>query len=95
MIYRIVHELTSNALKQAGASHILVEIVRDADRIFPTVQDAGCGFDTSAGSSGIGLANIRNRVASHNGNVDIHSIIGEGTEVNVEFVTGKFIRNSF
>jgi signal transduction histidine kinase len=87
MIYRIVHELTSNALKHAGASHILVEIVRDTDRIFLTVQDDGCGFDTSAGSSGIGLANIRNRVASHNGNVDIHSVIGEGTEVNVEFVT--------
>jgi signal transduction histidine kinase len=89
MIYRITHELTSNALKHAGASRILVEIVRDEDRIFLTVQDDGRGFDTSAHSPGIGLANIRNRVAAYNGNVDIHSVVGEGTEVNVELKIGS------
>jgi signal transduction histidine kinase len=84
MIYRIMHELASNALKHSGASHILVEIVQDTDRIFLTVQDNGCGFDASAKSQGMGLANIRNRVAACNGNVDIHSVVGEGTEINVE-----------
>jgi signal transduction histidine kinase len=84
MIYRIMHELVSNALKHSGASHILVEVVQDADRIFLTVQDNGCGFDASAKSQGMGLANIRNRVAACNGNVDIHSVAGEGTEINVE-----------
>ncbi|MDR0429984.1 MAG: sensor histidine kinase [Tannerellaceae bacterium] len=85
MIYRIMHELVSNALKHSGASHILVEIAQDANRIFLTVQDNGCGFDASTQSQGMGLANIRNRVAAYNGNVDIHSIAGEGTEINVEF----------
>ena len=84
MIYRIMHELTSNALKHANASHILVEMVRDEDRIFLTVQDDGCGFVTSSESPGMGLKNIRNRVAAHNGNVDIFSVIGKGTEVNIE-----------
>jgi signal transduction histidine kinase len=84
MIYRIMHELVSNALKHSGASHILVEIAQDADRIFLTVQDNGCGFDASAQSQGMGLDNIRNRVAAYNGDVDIHSVAGEGTEITVK-----------
>ncbi|MDR1557134.1 MAG: sensor histidine kinase [Tannerellaceae bacterium] len=80
MIYRIMHELVSNALRHSGASHILVEIVQDADRVFLTVEDNGCGFDTQAKSQGMGLVNIRNRVAAYNGTVDIHSVVGKGTE---------------
>jgi signal transduction histidine kinase len=85
MIYRIMHELVSNALKHSGALHILVEVAQDANRIFLTVQDNGCGFDASVKSQGMGLTNIRNRVAAYNGNVEIHSVAGEGTEINVEF----------
>jgi len=85
MIYRIMHELVSNALKHSGASHILVEIVRYANNIALTVQDDGCGFDPSTESKGMGLANIRSRVAAYNGNLLVDSKIGVGTEINVEF----------
>jgi signal transduction histidine kinase len=84
MIYRIMHELVSNALKHAGASRILAEIVCDATRIYLTVQDDGCGFDATTVFRGMGLANIRNRVAAYSGNVNIHSVAGEGTEISVE-----------
>ena len=33
ILYHIMHELVSNALRHSGASHILVEIVRYDDRI--------------------------------------------------------------
>ena len=84
MLYRIMHELVGNALKHSGASQILVQIVQEADRIALTVQDNGCGFDVSTQSNGMGLANIRNRVAAYNGNLLIDSTAGVGTEVNVE-----------
>ena len=84
MVYRIMHELVSNALKYSGASHIIVEIVRYPDNISLTVQDDGCGFDLSAESKGMGLANIRTRVAAYNGNLMIDSKPGVGTEINVE-----------
>jgi signal transduction histidine kinase len=84
MIYRIIHELVNNALKHANASHIFVQIIRDADFIFLTVQDDGCGFDIGQQTSGMGLKNIHNRLAAYNGNVDIHSVVGEGTEVNIK-----------
>jgi len=84
MIYRIMHELVSNALKHSGAEHILVEIVRYDDKIALTVQDNGCGFDSSAESKGMGLSNIRTRIAAYNGNLLIDSKAGIGTEINVE-----------
>ena len=85
MIYRILHELVTNALKHAGAKHILVQLVRDEDGIALTVQDDGCGFDLSAESKGMGLRNIRSRVESFNGNLDIDSQPGKGTEIHIEF----------
>jgi signal transduction histidine kinase len=84
MLYRIIHELVNNALKHSGASHILVEIVRYTDHISLTVQDNGCGFDPSVESKGMGLANIRARVAAYNGNLFIDSKPEVGTEINVE-----------
>jgi signal transduction histidine kinase len=85
MIYRIMHELVSNALKHSGASHILVEIAQNTDGVFLTVQDDGCGFDQNTQAKGMGLKNINARVAACNGNVSIHSVMGEGTEISVKF----------
>ena len=85
MIYRTIQELVNNALKHSGAKQIIVQIVHDVDRLALTVQDDGCGFDTKAETAGTGLNNIRNRVESYNGYIDIWSHIGSGTEINLEF----------
>ena len=84
MIYRSIHELVNNALKHAGADKIMVQIIQEPNRIAFTVQDDGCGFDPSAEAQGMGLQNIRTRIASYNGIIDINSKAGEGTEINVE-----------
>jgi signal transduction histidine kinase len=84
MIYRTIHELVNNALKHAKAGKIIVQIMQDPGRIAFTVQDDGCGFDASAAVQGMGLQNIRTRVASYNGILNIDSKIGEGTEINIE-----------
>jgi signal transduction histidine kinase len=83
VVYRIAYELVNNALKHSGASRILVQIVRDPDRVSLTVQDNGSGFAPETGE-GMGLSNIRTHVASYSGIMDIGSVAGEGTEVNVE-----------
>ena len=84
VIYRCIHELVNNALKHSGASQIMVQIVQEPDRIAFTVQDDGCGFISSKKNKGTGLENIRTRIASFGGNIQIDSRVGEGTEVNVE-----------
>jgi signal transduction histidine kinase len=84
MIYRTVHELVNNALKHARASQILVQIIQEPNRLAFTVQDDGCGFDPETVTEGMGLQNIRTRVASFGGIMHIASKAGEGTETNVE-----------
>ena len=84
MIYRSIHELVNNALKYAGADKIIVQIIKEPNRLAFTVQDDGCGFDPSACAQGMGLQNIRTRIESYNGILNIDSKAGEGTEVNVE-----------
>jgi len=84
MVYRSIYELVNNALKHAGAKKILVQIMQRPDNIAFTVQDDGCGFDPSILAEGVGLRNIRTRVAAYNGIMNIDSKAGEGTEINVE-----------
>ncbi len=85
VVYRIAQELTGNAMKHSGAPHIDIQLFLDVDRVCLSVQDDGCGFDPVAHFAGMGLANIRNRVATFNGRLNLNSISGQGTEVNVEF----------
>ena len=85
VVYRIAHELINNALKHSGASHILVQIVQEAHRIALAVEDDGRGFDPRAVTSGMGLQNVRTRVTSFGGTIDVQSDAEEGTAINVEF----------
>ena len=87
MIYRIIHELVNNALKHAGASKIAVQVMQNPGYIAFTVSDDGCGFDTNKTHEGMGLKNIRDRVASNNGHLLVDSIPGKGTEININFNT--------
>jgi signal transduction histidine kinase len=84
VVYRIVHELVNNALKYANASQIIVQIMQEYDRIAFIVQDDGCGFDVLNETAGMGLSNIRTRVASFDGIIQIDSKPDEGTEIHVE-----------
>jgi signal transduction histidine kinase len=85
MIYRTAHELVNNALRHAEAKHILVQIIEEGNRLSLVVHDDGQGFDPKVAAPGIGLKNIRNRVAANNGHLEISSKKGNGTEISVEF----------
>jgi signal transduction histidine kinase len=86
VVYRIAHELINNALRHSGAERILVQIVQEPDRVALTVQDAGRGFDPATETQGMGLQSIRARVASFGGRIDLRSSVGNGTEINIEFI---------
>jgi signal transduction histidine kinase len=85
VVFRIIHELISNALKHSGASHIFVQVIQEPNRIAFTVQDNGGGFDPETVAAGMGLSNIRIRVASFGGIINIDSKASKGTETNIEF----------
>jgi two-component system NarL family sensor kinase len=85
--YRIVNEIVNNALRHSEASEISVQLVIDDSRLHVTVEDNGKGFDPAIveAGKGNGLRNIRQRVTALNGNLEISSAPGKGTEINIEF----------
>lgn len=85
-IFRISQELVNNALKHAEAKAIDLLLINDSARICIQVIDDGIGFDVNAIlGKGKGIENLRNRVISYNGNFEIDSLKGKGTEILVEF----------
>jgi signal transduction histidine kinase len=85
--YRIVNELVNNSLKHSGAKSINVQLIVDSSRTHLIVEDDGKGFDLSVAEAngGTGLKNIRSRVTSLGGKLEMITSPGKGTEVNVEF----------
>lgn len=89
-VYRIVQELLNNVIKHAGASEALVQLFAEDGKLVVNVEDNGKGFDTSLSEEkgGMGWRNIRSRVELLNGHVDVQSVPGKGTSVNVELNPG-------
>lgn len=85
--YRIVNELVNNSLKHSGAKNINVQLIIDVNRTHLIVEDDGKGFDLSVveANGGTGIKNIRSRVTSLGGKLEMITSPGNGTEVNVEF----------
>lgn len=90
-IYRIVQEMLSNAVRHAEAGHIMLQCSQNGNTFLITQEDDGQGFDADAehSSKGIGLSNIKNRVGFLKGKMEIDSVIGEGTTINIELYVGS------
>ena len=85
-IYRVIQELINNAIKHANATEVLVQYIREGNQVDITVEDNGIGFTKEAvetKDSGMGLSNLRTRVAYLKGDLDFHTEENEGTTVNV------------
>jgi signal transduction histidine kinase len=87
ILFRIVQELLNNAIKHAHASQIIVQLLRDENRVHLTVEDNGHGFDIQKlqTAPGIGWLNIKSRVDYLGGTLQLKSEPGKGTAVEVEF----------
>lgn len=87
-VYRVVQELTNNALKHANAQNILVQLnaFEQEKMLYITVEDDGKGFDINQlnNSNGIGWNNIQNRIDFLKGKIDLESIKNKGTSVHIE-----------
>ena len=82
-IYRIIQELLKNTIEHAEATEIIVQVSRYGDRVHLIVEDNGIGFDESKISGGLGMKNIKNRVAFLNGKLEIDSYLNRGTTFNI------------
>ena len=82
-VYRIVQEAVSNAARHSGAKHIWIKATVTEGELRIEVGDDGVGFDRPALPVGLGLPGMEERAAILGGRLDVRSITGVGTHVNL------------
>ena len=84
-IFRIIQEATQNCVKYAGIANVIVQIIMHETYTSLTIDDDGNGFDQNNTQllKGSGLENMRMRTKILNGNFEITSTIGKGTNIIV------------
>lgn len=90
ILYRVICELINNTLKHASASRVMIDLRFQQKKIHVVYTDDGIGFDTTTvleKTTGMGLSNMRSRINSLNGSIDIQSDKDEGVIVNIEIPT--------
>ncbi len=86
ILYRIICELIANTIKHASATKIDINLSHHKNELELIYTDNGIGFDIEAietSSPGMGLSNIRSRIKSLNGNIDIFSQPEEGFNLKI------------
>jgi PAS domain S-box-containing protein len=86
MFYRILLECINNSIKHAQAENISIQIDKQVQKILVTYADNGKGFDvekTTKETKGMGLFNIQNRIKLIGGVMNIRSVIGRGTRIDI------------
>ncbi|MBL7924915.1 MAG: sensor histidine kinase [Bacteroidia bacterium] len=86
-LFRIIQELANNTLKHAGASDISLELKRDQEQIQVRYFDNGIGFNEGMKTEGIGIINIKARVAHLHGQVSFRRTNQKGFEVLISIPT--------
>lgn len=85
-IYRLLQELLHNIIKHAEASSVTICLSWQESLLMIAIEDDGNGLlQESQNARGIGIDNIRSRIASFNGTMAIDSFAGQGTSVYLEF----------
>ncbi len=89
LLFQTVRELLQNVVKHARSKRATVRCAADDDQLRIDVLDPGVGFEVQSlnrlptRTGGFGLFNIRERLKLMGGNIDIHSVVGEGTTVRI------------
>jgi signal transduction histidine kinase len=78
VVFRLVQEGMTNALRHGRASLIQVSLARVGDGLSVTIKDNGIGSANAAPGSGFGLMGMRERLEKLGGKLETSSVVGEG-----------------
>lgn len=85
-VYRIVQELLNNVLKHSKASLALVQVNKQDNILFITIEDNGVGIQKEKqAKDGTGLQSLSSRVKAMNGKLEIESRPDNGVTAYLEF----------
>jgi signal transduction histidine kinase len=82
-LFHICQEALANIAKHAKAKQVDISLWSTEERVLMEIHDNGRGFEMEKMNAtiGHGLANMQTRARSVGGDVDISSVVGEGTTV--------------
>lgn len=86
-VYRILQECLTNISKHAAATRVTIEVNETPQGLYLMIADDGRGFDPRVQSRGYGLAGMQERVEGLMGTMQISSVPGQGTRIEVRFQT--------
>lgn len=82
LIFRVIQELITNAIKHSGAAKIEIGIATSTNRLVIEIRDDGKGFDYESAlqkRGSFGLTNIQSRLDLLNAVLMVQSEFGKGT----------------
>jgi signal transduction histidine kinase len=85
-VYRVVQESLHNVAKHSQAKSASVQMSRHEDSVYLTIEDDGVGMPARVNtprSHSFGLAGIKERIASLDGEVRVNSEKGKGTRLEI------------
>jgi two-component system sensor histidine kinase UhpB len=88
-LYRIVQECLTNTAKHANARRVTILLKENTNMVYARIVDDGHGFDyeallkTPIQERGLGLAGMYERAVLLDGTLNIHSVPGQGTTIEV------------
>ncbi len=82
-LFRVAQEALSNVARHARAKTVSVAISHIPSCLTLTIADDGQGFDTSNTKAGMGLNNMRARIAEIGGELSMDSALGNGTHIHI------------
>jgi signal transduction histidine kinase len=88
VLFRVAQEALNNVFKHARATSAKIEFSSTEDALHMEISDNGCAFDAgkqldSKPKGRIGLLGMQERIRNVNGSLNIESIPGEGTRIQV------------
>ncbi len=82
--YRMMQEMFNNTVKHSHASQMMLKLKMVDGGIRLSLEDNGEGFDVdSVAASSMGIAIMRERAAEIKAVLDVQSIVGKGTRINL------------
>jgi signal transduction histidine kinase len=80
-VFLAFKEAIHNISRHAHATAVTIRIHLDSQALHLQIEDNGCGFDPEADHRGSGLANMRHRITSIGGRIQIESTQDSGTRL--------------
>ena len=70
-VFRIIQEALTNVYRHSGSEDARIDISQEIDRVRLRIRDFGKGIDPTAGTTGVGISGMKERVRQLNGELRV------------------------